>query len=121
MSQERTDFLSKIGYLYESIMNLRDNDDYIVNQPQMDKFIEILKFFQDVSTGDNGKIEPLDIIPKEESGSITATFLLFNLFGDEVVRFSDIIKHASSIAIEATIDHEVCISVTVPNVFIPKK
>jgi len=113
-------FVRKIGHIYEKVMNLRDNDDFVVNQEQMDKFVEVLNFFYDTANNLNGELEPIRLEPKEENGGVTATFLLFDIYGENIQRFSKIIGYTSGITIESTVDG-VCISVTVPGVFIPKK
>lgn len=115
------EFILRMGDLYEYTMSLRNNDDYTVNQPQMDKFIKVLNFFNDCAESCNGFLEPVEFVPKEEHCGITAHFLVFDVFGKEMSEFSKIISYLSAFSIDATLDGEVCVSVTVPNVFIPKK
>ncbi|MBO5036191.1 MAG: hypothetical protein J6D42_03835 [Clostridia bacterium] len=115
------EFVQKLSCLYEYTMSLRNNDDYTVNQPQMDKFIKVLNFFNDYAEICDGFLEPVKLIPKEEHCGITAHFLVFDVFGKEMSEFSKIISYLSALSVDATSDGGVCVSVTVPNVFVPKK
>ena len=114
------EYVRRIGILYNQIMNLRKDDDYVVCRQQLDKFVEVLNFFIDMAEKSNGEVEPIELTPKEEVGGITATFLVFDLYGDDVQRFSKVISNCSAVTIDATADSRVCISVTVSQVFVHK-
>lgn len=114
------EYVRRLGTLYSKVLDLRKDSDYIVNQSQMDKLVAVLEFFLDTAKALDGKVEPVRLKPREEHGGVTATFLVFDLFDDKVVRFCDVMKACSAITIDATTDGEVCISCTVPNVFIHK-
>ncbi|MBE6872085.1 MAG: hypothetical protein E7491_09085 [Ruminococcaceae bacterium] len=112
------EYVRQLGMLYEKTLSVRKDDSYQINPPQMDKLINILDSF--LSHGD-GKIEPVKLIPREEHGGVTATFTVFDVYGENVKKFCDAISEASAITIDATSDGEVCISVTIPEVFTSKK
>lgn len=113
------EYLARLGKLYDKIMSIRKDSDFIVNQVQMDRLVNILSFFMDASENLDGKVEPLKLVPREEHGGVTATFLVFDLYEEGVKRFCDVMQYASAITIDSTEDG-VCISVTVPNVFVHK-
>lgn len=113
------EYVKRIGQLYSAVMNLRNDDDYVVNQPQMDKFVEVLEFFMDVAQKNNGRVEPVDLTPKEEHGGLTATFRIFDIYGDEIQKFCRAMSHTSAIGIDE-LEDGFCISVTIPNVFVKK-
>lgn len=114
------EYVKRLGQLYEKVLSLRKDDDYVINQTQMDKFVQVMDFFLDMGNRSNGKVEPVKLVPKEENGGVTATFVVFDVYGDNIKRFCDAIQHCSSMTIDATSDSEICISVTVPNVFTHK-
>lgn len=114
------EYVRRLGTLYNQIMNLRKDDDYVVCRTQLDKFVEVMNFFIDMAEKCNGKVQPINLTPKEEVGGITATFLVFDLFGDDVKRFSQILSYCSAVTIDATTKGEVCISLTVSQVFVHK-
>lgn len=111
----------RLGKLYEKIISLRDNDDYAINQPQMDKLIDVLNFFLDAAKKSGGEVDPVKLVPKEEHGGVTATFVVFDIYGDDMKRFSSVIQHCSAMTIDSDIKNQICISVTVPEVFVPVK
>lgn len=115
------EYIRHIGAIHDKIKELAGDDDYVINQPQMDKFIEVFRFFLDMCRKSNGMIEAesLDIMPKEGHEGLTARFLVFDIFGEDIQRFGDIIKYTSALTIDGDLDHKICISVTVPDVFIP--
>lgn len=112
------EYVKRLGQLYDKVLSLRDDDDYIINQPRMDKLIEVLNFFLDVAEKCNGKVAPAKLIPRAEHGGVTATFIVFDIYGEDVQKFCKAMSHVSAITIDTT-EEGVCISVTVPNVFMP--
>lgn len=114
------EYVKHITKLYGEVLNLRKNDDYVVNQVQMDKFVEVLDFFMNAARKSNGNVEPIDLSPKEEHGGVTATFIVFDICGEDVQQYCKVMSYASAISIDGTEDG-VCISVTIPNVFVPAK
>lgn len=113
-------YVERLGRLYEKVLSLRNDDDYAINQPQMDKLIEVLNFFLDAAQKCDGKVEPVKLTPRAEHGGVTATFVVFDIYGDDIQRYCDVMRHTSAITIDATEDG-ICISVTVPEVFVPIK
>lgn len=114
------EYVKRLGELYHKIISLRRDDDYVINQPQMDKLIEVLNFFLDTAKECNGKVEPVKLVPRAEHGGVTATFVVFDIVGNAVQRFCDVMRYTSAITIDSTEDG-ICISVTVPEVFVPIK
>jgi hypothetical protein len=113
------EYVKRIGQLYDKILSLRNDDDYAINQPQMDKLLDVLNFFLDVAEKNDGKVEPVQLVPKAEHGGVTATFVVFDIFGDDIQRYCDVMRHTSAITIDSTNEGSICISVTVPEVFTP--
>lgn len=112
-------YVEKLAAMYSQIMDLRKDDDYVVNQPQMDHLMKIVEFFIDAANEQGGKVQPLKLIPREERGGVTASFVVFDIFGEQVLRFCDVMRNASAISIDGGEDC-IYISCTVPNVFIHK-
>ena len=113
------EYLAKFGAAYKKLMSLRKDDDYIINEKQAVRLVQIMNFFMDAAKKLGGHVEPLKLVPHEEHGGVTATFLVFDISGDDVKQFCNVMKHASTIGIEAT-DDGICIDCTVPNIFIRK-
>lgn len=106
--------------MYELVLSMRKDEDYAVNQPQMEKLVALVDFFTEVAAQSTGFVEPEISSPKELHGGVTATFIVFDVTGENVARFCDVLRHCSAVSIDAT-DDGVCISCTVPNVFIKRK
>lgn len=114
------EYVRRLGILYNKVLSLRKDSDYIINQPQMEKLVALIEFFMDMANELEGKVEPVQLQPKEEHGGVTATFLVFDLYGEKVLRFCNVMKECSAITIDTTIQGEVCISCTIPDVFVHK-
>ena len=112
------EYVKRLGQLYEKDLRLRDDDNYVINQPQMDKLIEVLNFFLDAAQKCNGKVEPVKLTPRAEHGGVTATFLVFDIYGEDIQKYCKVMSYTSAITIDATEDG-ICMSVTVPEVFVP--
>lgn len=111
-------FIKKFGQIYNQVMALRRNDDYIVNPRQMDKFLDLVNFFLH-HTEEDDRVEIERTEPKQGFGGVTATFLVMTLRGDEVLDFSKVLKCCSAVSIDSC-DDGACISCTVPDVFVRK-
>ena len=110
------EIVARLSALYKIVMSFRKDDDYEVNQDQMDKLCKLYRFFLDAAGSLGGKIKPFRLVPREEHGGVTATFLVFDLYGDQVPAFCEVLKECSAVTIDMT-DDGVCISCTIPNVF----
>lgn len=111
------EFVARIGRLYDRILSLRRDEDYVVNQNQMEKLVNVIDFFLDAEKELTGEVRPVDLVPREEHGGVTAVFVVFDVFGDQVKRFCDVMRECSAISIDVEGD-QVCISCTIPNVFV---
>lgn len=111
-------FIKKFGEIYNRVMSLRKNDDYVVNPRQMDRFLDLVNFFlHHTEEGDSVEIEENE--PKNGFGGVTATFLVMTLRNEEVSEFCKVLKCCSAVSIDSC-DDGACISCTVPNVFVRK-
>lgn len=112
------EYVRRLGVLYQEVLKLRKNDEYRINQIQMDKFTKVLDFFMK-HTIDDDYVDPVDIAPEELHGGVTAVFVVFDVCGDEVLEFCEVMKACSAITIDSLEDGRICISCTVPDVFVP--
>lgn len=115
------DFFYRLGQLYQQMLNRRRNEDYAVNPDQMNRFLELLRFFRRKADPEfDLGVEPFHLEAKEECGGFSADFCVFDLHGDEVREFARLISCCSAVSIDARTDSQVCISLTVPHLFIPR-
>lgn len=114
-------FVARLGKLYHEILKLRKDSNYTLNQPQMEKLVKVLDFFMKAAGELDGVVDKVDLIPREEHGGVTATFVVFDIYGEKVKEFCEAMIGCSAITIDATESGEVCISCTVPEVFVPLK
>lgn len=120
---EMDDFVAKYGRLYNRIISLRKNEDFVVNPKQMDKFLDLVQFFivKSKEAGGDSTVDPNGFSPREYHGGVTATFVVFDIYGEEVPAFCKVLKNCSAVTIDCIGDSMVQISCTVPNVFVPKE
>lgn len=114
------EYLRRVGLYYRHIMELRKDSNYVVNQPQMDKLIKVLDFFEDAAKSLGGEVEKVSIVPSQTSGDVTAYYPVFYIHSEMVERYCDAMRGCSAISIDPTDSGEVCFSCTVPKVFIHK-
>lgn len=115
------EYVRHLGQLYERVLSMCKDSDYVINQPQMDKFVEVLNFFKEEALRLEGDVGPINLVPREEHGGITATFLVFSLNGEQQVqKFCDVIRYCSAFGFEALPSGDVSVDVTVPNVFVKR-
>ena len=110
-------FVKNLGKFYNIVLSLRKDDEYEVEQEQMDKLCKLYKFFFEAANGEGDEVSPLSLVPREEHGGVTATFLVFDVYGQRVQDFCHVLSACSAVSIEARTDGRIEISCTVPNVF----
>lgn len=114
------EYVRRLGALYNKVLSLRNDEDYVVNTPQMDKLCEAISFFADAAEVLNGDLEPVTLTPREQYGDVTATFIVFDLSGEDCQRFAKVVASASALDIDSLEDGRISISITIPQVFIHK-
>lgn len=115
------EFLREAVEAYEEEMASRDNSDYEVNEGQMSKLLDAYKFFLELAHRGGGRVEELQLEPKQEFAGITAYFVVFDVSGEDLKRFAEIVGNCSAFGMDTTSDDEVCISFNIPEVFQKRK
>lgn len=113
------ELIFELGKCYSNVMALRENKDFVINRVQLKKLLDAVKFFEEAIKDGDGKIEELRLVPKEESGGCTVSFVLMSLYEKDVEKFSNVVKEAIAFSIDSTTDGRVEIGITIPNVFTP--
>ena len=122
MDEKERDLTGEFGRLYEAVMALRKNSDYVVNPVQMDKFLDLVSFFcKKAEEGDGDIVDASSFEPKQENGDVTATFQVFDIWGKEVPEFCDVLRECSVVTIDPGPGDKVVINCTVPEVFVHKR
>lgn len=116
------EFIRQFGAEYDKLISLRSDDDYTLDKEQYKKLLAVLAFFLDTARACGGTVKPVSLTPRMEHGGITAEFIVFDLSNiSDLQRFSQIISYLSALTIDALTTGEVCIGVTVPNVYVKKE
>ncbi len=111
-------FVKKFGEQYLALLEKAKTMHYAVNEVQFEKLVNLCNFFQDYIKENGGKAEPIDLNPAEIHSGLTVEFVLFNIIGNEIREFCEAIKGTTALSIDTTKDGKVCISMTVPDVFV---
>ncbi|MCD8180706.1 MAG: hypothetical protein LUF26_04420 [Firmicutes bacterium] len=115
------EFAKEIMRIYNEGMSMRDENDYTVNEIQMERFFDICHFFRGmIKDIGEGYMEPIRFNPVEERGSITVYLRIMDMWGKEIQEFCDVFRYASAVSMDPTTDGMICISISVPQVFIRK-
>ena len=114
------EFVKAFARLYEAVIQRRSDEDYVIDPEQRDKLLQIYDFFAEQAGGPDDVVGPLALSPREEHGGVTATFNVFHVCGDRIRRFCDLMRFTSAFGIDCC-NNGVCISCTVPNVYMPKE
>lgn len=116
------EYVKKFGQIYNKIVKNLKDDDFQINEVQMRKFFEVYEFFKNAALeAGSAEVEPIKLVPREEHGGVTATFIVFDMYGKYLEEFKKIVQHLSALCIDVVGEDRVCISVTVPNVFVEKR
>lgn len=116
------DYIGYLAQLYQQMISNRRNEDYEINPEQMDRFLALLSFFRSkIDPESDEGIEPFHLEAREEHGGFSADFCVFDLSGEEIPVFAQLISCCSAITIDARTDSQICISLTVPDIFVRRK
>lgn len=115
------ELLVYIGKIYEQVMSMRRDEDYVVDPKQMDKFLDLVSFFKKKSSEyPEDYVEIEDFTPKQECGGVNAVFVVFSIRNEEIKQFCRVIEACSAVSIDECEDG-IRISCTVPDIFIRKQ
>ncbi len=112
--------LIALGVTLEESFDGLNDEDYRINPEQWTKMLDAVSFFNDYVKEKEGKLEPCRLQPKMQHGGITAYSRCFDVTASDVQQFAKAISCASAITIDTMLSGEVCISLTIPNVFVRK-
>ena len=115
------EFFRVFGEVYDEYISSKKDEDYEINPPQWFKLLRVIKYFIDLSKANNGKVEPCTLMPRLEHGGVTAYFRVLDFKVRDIPTLCEMLTQVSSITIDATTDGYVCVSVSVPNVYIEKQ
>lgn len=107
----------RVGKVYQEYLNSVSEEDFRINKHQLNEFLKVLSFFVDAAEQMNGNIQVAEIRPKDTVGWVSATFMVFNITGDDITRFCDVVKSCSAVTIDSMADGKICISATISKVF----
>lgn len=102
-------------------LNSRSNSDYEINEPQFEKFKEVLNFFTTLAQENKNTKVDVFLEPKQTVGGLTCTTYLLDFYGKQMEEFNKLLSYCCSVTIDALLDGRVCISVNVSDVFVEKK
>ena len=96
------------------------DQDYRLNPPQALAFATLVRRVRELADEFEGRVEPIKIIPRLCCGSVTATLPLIDLSESALRKFSSILQYTSALTVDALTDGSICISLNVPDVYVPK-
>lgn len=111
------EFVKQFGEEYLSVLKEAEKFHFRVNEQQFAKLYYLIDFFKNYINDNGGVIDRIDLNPKEVHGGLTATFVVLDITGEQISSFTKALADCSAISFDATADNQVCISLTVPNVF----
>lgn len=114
------EFARRFKAACEEEMRRTDTDDLMIDPVQLSKLNDLVGFFKKAAKDLGGRIVSIDLNPVLPPNGVTANFVVFDLAGDDVKRFCDVVRECSAISMDVTDTDEICISCTIPGVFIHK-
>lgn len=115
------EFVLMFAREYLNSVEAERDEDYEINRPQWIKMVEVLDYFYKLSAISNGDVEACEVQPKFMHGGVTATFTVVDLKECDIPEFCEALLKTNAITIDATTDGKVCISVSVPYVYVKKQ
>lgn len=114
---EMQELLKAAGELDKEIQE-RDDSEYSLNREQWYALLEAYGFFTKLAERTGGRVEPLDLKPREEIGHIVYTGRVFEAVDREIQILCRGLKRASVFMANVEPDGEICIRIAFPGVFV---
>lgn len=114
------EWVRRLGTLYEQLMSEEKDDDYVINPPQAEKFKNLVEFLAKEVELQHGSMDKIELVPKEKRGDVLVYFTDFTIRGSKVRQACELLSECSVFGVDSLIDGKVCISCTIPNVFVHK-
>ena len=120
--QEMNDaeFLRMVGQLYEYALRKEDDNDYMLNTPQYLKLVEAQAAFTRLAEKNDGTVEMVRLSPRERCAGLEAQVLVLDLKPEDLPGFFRVLQYGTGLYVEAKTTGEVCMSMTIPDVFIKR-
>lgn len=112
--------LKEVWEIYKKDLDSRDDKDYEMNQTQMKKLFRARSFFVRYAVENGGRVEEMDMSPKQKNCGVTGYFTFFSPFGEQLDEFKEIMQDISAISIDSLKNGDVCVSVIIPDVFVKR-
>lgn len=109
-------FLKDAMEIYNNEQSI-DPCNYELDQEQEFVFKEAYEFFEYISKKYGGSVEEIDLPKGNLSKGLTAHSYLYDLYGNDLQRFIEVISDAYSVSMDADIDGMVNISIIIPGVY----
>ena len=104
----------------EEYLRETSDEDYRPNPPQALAFTTLVCRLKALAQETDGTVEPIHLVPRLGCGDVTAVLPILNLSGKALQKLCHALRYASAVTVDALIDGNICISLTVPDVFIKK-
>jgi len=116
-----TDFIARLGKEYLDMLAEANNADFVADNAQATKLRNVVAFLSRIAQlNDIDADIEVQCEPKERHGYINAIFTVFDLSGEQVEEFASLIESATAFDVDSLNDGRVCLSITIPNVFVEK-
>lgn len=115
MAENLCEWAKDFESLRKRVLAMRKDSDYDLDAIQYEKFERLIQFFKEL---DPSEIQIEKISPKEENGGITVFFPILYLHGEQIADFCERLKCASALTIDPDNGERICISITVPDIFV---
>lgn len=112
------DFIARLGKEYLQMLAEEDNSNYVANGEQAEKYCDMVKFLSHIAKSTVGGSITVECEPKGQHGYVNATFPVFDLSGEQVAQFATLLAGASAFDVDSLKDGSVCLSITIPNVYV---
>lgn len=114
------EFAKRLIEAQKQAMDGMTPEDFDINPDQLQKLNNLVEFFKKAAKDLGGKIVSVDLDPLDPPCGVTARFIVFDLFGEDIQRFCDVIRECSAISMDVMDTDEIEISCTIPNIFVQK-
>lgn len=112
------EYLRRAWRVFQEEVSRRNNNDYIINEEQMEKLFSTIQFANFmVNRWGNGAVRTSSLEPRFKNGDVIVKCITFPVDENEMPAFRTILSYCSGFNVEPVLDDKVELTFTIPDVF----
>lgn len=109
--------IQQLAKKFEGVIKSRNDADYQINSKNWTKLLTVLEYLDTEAKNLGGRLEPVNLQPREQHGYVEAIFDVFDVSGDGVKALSTALQLVDVFSVEPLESGQIRIGININNVY----